>query len=762
MANGVDEQLMLQAPTIRISTAVLPCRGNFPLPFTLRHAAKIAQFLLFAVIVAVTTPSAFAQGGGADKKNEPIAPPRPLPGIRNGAMITIKGVIDTSVKNRVISETRTAVRNGAEVIVYDIMAAPSDFGPCLDLARDIAELGGKVQQTVAYVSKPLTGHGVLVALACDEIVMAPGARIGDVYRDQVGGGNKLEQDIYKQIAVSKAHGSEIPLGMVDKNVRIFEVETTNAKRYVTEEQLEALSKQTRILRSEVIKEKGQRLLLDAEQARKLGLAKLIADSRRDVALMYNLPESAAADDKLFAESTRPVLLKLEGTVNSKMTQYVLRRLQQAQLNGDQLLFVEIDSSHGQYSEAQRIAQALRDWPGAKVAWVPRQATGVATLIIFGCDKLVTGESAQLGGFQVPGMAPQEYSRLAQNATELSRGSEFPKALVEGFIDPSTVVYEVRNKERPGIPSYRTETELADPQVARVWEKSRPGPIKDRDSILRMDGKTARSYDFALGNAEKTTELQTLFNLGDQPIPVLENTWVDQLVDILTSPGATVFLLVVGFSCLYIEFNIPGFGIAGLLSALCFTLWFWAQFLSNTAGSLEICLFLLGLVMIAAEIFILPGFGVSGAIGVVLLISSLILARQSFTLPQTEEQTWEMAGNLVTLIAALVVTAVAIGFLTRYFPSVPYFNRMILSPPDNEEEEAGYDRDSFDEPEATPYDHLLGQHGTTASPLRPAGRMQLGGEYYDVVAQGSFIETGKPVEVIEVYRNRIIVRPADLG
>jgi membrane-bound serine protease (ClpP class) len=114
--------------------------------------------------------------------------------------------------------------------------------------------------------------------------------------------------------------------------------------------------------------------------------------------------------------------------------------------------------------------------------------------------------------------------------------------------------------------------------------------------------------------------------------------------------------------------------------------------------------------------------------------------------------------MTTLAASLFFAIGVIIAFARYLPRLPVLNRMMLAPPEQLEADAGEDQESADEPEA-PYQELLGQRGTTTTPLRPSGHMKFEGRMYDVVAQGDFIEAGQPVEVIEIHHNRIVVRAA---
>ena len=522
--------------------------------------------------VALLAMSACVTGVGIAQE-EPAAPKR------TGRMITLQGVIDTGQYNRVMNATRTALRQGVETIVYNLESSPSDFGPCFELASFLSELSGA--RTVAYVSGQLTGHAVLVALACDEIVLASNAKIGDVYHDRPPRRLQREQQDYVRIAREQGHGSWIAMGMLDANLRLLQIETAaGGKRLVPADQLDEISKREKVLgKPVVVKEAGERLLLGAEQAKRVGLIRLTADSRAELAAFYGLPEAIAADTPLDAVR-KPVLLRLSGNIDNSVYGYVQRRLKQAVSRGHDLLIVEIDSTHGSESATQSIANAISSWTGHSVAWVPRQATGAAMLILFGCDELVVASQATIGGYEPEDPAPEYAQALADASVALADGSRYPLALVRRLVDPGATVFEVRNTKNHALRSFKTAQELEDPQIQELWEKTRPGPLRNQGTVLQLTGKEALSLDLAVGQAETLDELRSLYDAPPQ-IYVLEPGWIDALVDALTSGGGTVFLLTLGFLLAYLELQMAGFGVAGLLSATCFVLFFWSRFLAGT-------------------------------------------------------------------------------------------------------------------------------------------------------------------------------------
>lgn len=674
----------------------------------------------------------------------------------SGRMLTLRGTIDSSLVQRVNAAVRDAARSGVEIIIFDIQVGQSEFGACYDLANSIAQIGGSVRRTVAYISKPLTGNAVLVALACDEIVLAGKASIGDV--EAAGDLKPREKAMFESIAIEKGHGKWIAAGLADKSLRLYEVETPNGKSIKEADELAEFEKNTRVLRKDVIKEGGQRWVLSSELAQRLGLVQLVKDSRSDVAVAYGLSEQAAAEDSTFKEATHPFILRIEGAIGPRLLQAVQRRLQDAERQGSTLLFVEIDSNGGDLVVASSLMNTLDQWPGRKVAWVPNNATGQAILLLFGCDEVVVGPKAVIGSFVLDGRERESAHTLADGAAEAARESKIPEAIVRGMVNSSEEVWEVRNKENGAIRSFRTAEQLEAEGEAGPWEKVRT--VKERGDVMKVDGgDQARSLDLAVAVIDGQPQLLSTYAIQG-PVPVLKPTWVDDLVNGLTSPGATVFLLAVGLTCLYLEFQMAGFGVAGLLSAVCFVLFFWSRFLSNTANSLEIVMFILGLFLVAIEIFVLPGFGIAGITGVLLIFASIILASQSFPWPTTESETRILMGNVVQLVLSMAIFIGGAVVIARFFPSLPMFNRMVLPPP-GEMADGGFPSDGEEAP-LTPYDNILGDIGVASSPLRPVGRMKLGNQYFDVITNGEFVEAGRRIEVVEVHPNRIVVRAKDLG
>jgi membrane-bound serine protease (ClpP class) len=272
--------------------------------------------------------------------------------------------------------------------------------------------------------------------------------------------------------------------------------------------------------------------------------------------------------------------------------------------------------------------------------------------------------------------------------------------------------------------------------------------------LPLTGAEAKDLGLASETVESFDELKQLYGLQNDP-KLIEPNWADTLVEALARPELAALLLILGGVAVYAELHAPGVGVGGFIASVCFLLFFWSKFLHGTAGWLEVMLFLAGLCSLLMEIFVLPGVGVFGLGGGLLIIASLVLASQRFVLPHNETELHELRNSLIT-VGAAIVGMLALGMaLRRYLPHAPIFNRMLLQPPQPSFPGAdaggagGYD-----------HQHLLGRRGTAATQLTPSGKAQFGDELLDVIAPGEVVDRGAAVEVVQVRGPHVYVRPVE--
>ncbi|QDU98648.1 NfeD family protein [Lignipirellula cremea] len=461
----------------------------------------------------------------------------------------------------------------------------------------------------------------------------------------------------------------------------------------------------------------------------------------------------------------PVLIRFDGDITPQRMQYLFRKLDLAEGQGADLLIVEIDSPGGYMNESLEMADRLASIRWAHtVAYVPHEAISGGAIMALGCDEIVMGPNAQIGdagaieiGAFVINHAPEKTrSYLAAKLRGLCEAKNRPPALGEAMCDFNLVVYRMRNQETGDLRllSQPEIDELPDPAQ---WEKVSEVAESRAGSFLTLSGRRALELGLTEGVVDTRAALYQRFELTKDP-RVLQPTAVDVAIPWLNWWPVTWLLIAVGLIALFVELSAPGISIGGLISGLCFALFFWSRFLGGTAGWLEVVLFVSGLAFLAIELFVLPGFGVAGVLGLGMLVASMIFAGQDFWIPNNSQEVVVTTTSVVTLLGAGATFLVAAFFISRNLGSLPVFNHLVLRPPTADEVlPAADEKESKGQVQAHGSAYQVGDWGVAISPLRPAGKIEVGDTLLDVTSEGGFIEHGAQVKIVQIRGNRIVVR-----
>jgi membrane-bound serine protease (ClpP class) len=198
-----------------------------------------------------------------------------------------------------------------------------------------------------------------------------------------------------------------------------------------------------------------------------------------------------------------------------------------------------------------------------------------------------------------------------------------------------------------------------------------------------------------------------------------------------------------------EMKAPGFGIPGIVSIICFALFFSSYFIAGLAGWESVIVFAVGLLLVLGELFLHPGTMIPGLIGVLLMLGSLVWAMLDHWpgapgLPSAEN----LQRPLLNLVIAILGGGVFVAVLAKFLPKTSFYSRLVLATA------------SANGPAVTvPIVNLelhTGDTGVAATTLRPSGKATFRGEHYDVVTAGDFISEGTGVRVVSVDGMRVIV------
>ncbi|MFG0255922.1 MAG: nodulation protein NfeD [Rhodopirellula sp. JB053] len=457
-----------------------------------------------------------------------------------------------------------------------------------------------------------------------------------------------------------------------------------------------------------------------------------------------------------------VILPLKEDINPLSGALLKRKFEAAVESGVDVIILDIHSPGGFTSVTFELMDMVLDAKDVEtVAYIEKDAISGAALLALATDTILMKPDARMGdaGEIVMGedgafryTEAKSRSVLAQKARDTAETTGRSLALAEKMTDKDMVVYRATNA-RTGEERFLSDKEHAALADADDWELGTPIREAGKDMFFIANGRRAVELGMADQTVSGKDELARVLNV-QAPIPEVQRSWVDTLVLILNMKFFTFLLLLIGLVALAVELSAPGIGVGGLVSCLCFGLFFWSRFLGGTSGWLEVMLFVMGLLFIAAEVFVIPGFGVAGIMGLALTLGSLVMASRRFSLTDGGVDWTSLSNDVALVLGAFLAFLVAAIFLTSYMGQIPGLSRLTL--------QAEVAPDSFVVSDSTPawQKVQIGQTGTTVSPLRPGGRIEIDDMMLDVVTEGDYVGPGNPVRVIAKQGTRVVVRLID--
>jgi hypothetical protein len=383
-----------------------------------------------------------------------------------------------------------------------------------------------------------------------------------------------------------------------------------------------------------------------------------------------------------------------------------------------------------------------------VAYVDAQARSDAILVATACNELLVTPDAMLGGPGETQLGEDELANLRGPLPGIARAANRDWSLPLALVDPHVQVFRA-TRTVGGEIRYLSPEELETLPDREEWSLDEQ-PLPTTRGIT---GQTAVEWDLARAAVHNLEDVKALFQIEGE-LPSARPNWALAFVEWLAEPQIAGVLLFIGLFALIFEMSTPGIGAPGFVAGLCFLLFFWSQYLHGTAGWLEILLFVGGVVCLAIELFVLPGMGVFGIGGGLMIITSIVLASQTFVVPTNAYQLRQFPVSLLMVASGMAGGLAAIAAIRRFLPDTPYLNRMMLAPPVGEERDELSRRESL-----VVWDHLLGKRGQAATPLVPAGKAQFGDELVDVRSDGEFLPKGTPLVVADITGSIVVVKRA---
>jgi len=415
-----------------------------------------------------------------------------------------------------------------------------------------------------------------------------------------------------------------------------------------------------------------------------------------------------AQDKV---KKKVMVMEIKAEIDPRMTRYVDLALAHARETNADYVVVEMDTYGGVLTDAKEIVQKIMDFKKPIWVFINSDAASAGALISIACDSIYMSPGASIGAATVVNgsdgsAAPDKYqsymrSIMRSTAEENGRRPE----IAEGMVDERVVV----------------------------------DSIKQAGKVITLTTSEAIDVGYCEGKVTSIPEILEKNKIGDYEIETFSLGFAERVIAFVLNPFISGILILIIIGGIYYEMQAPGIGFPLLAAAVALTLYLVPYYLNGLAAYWEILALFIGVVLIALEIFVVPGFGVTGISGIVMTVGSLVLImlRNDFfnfdfiPLGDITVALFTVIGGLSGSILLMVVVG---GKIT----DAPGFRRIALSQTQDSSE--GYTVNSN-------ASIMNGKRGIAHTVLRPSGKIMIEDQLYDAFTRGEFVDRGEQIEVI---------------
>ena len=454
-----------------------------------------------------------------------------------------------------------------------------------------------------------------------------------------------------------------------------------------------------------------------------------------LALVTGAPHADARDEIRKGDI---VVVPLQGEVSESMFLFLRRVQKAAESSGASALVLDMNTYGGRLDSAEKITNLLHRAKIPTYTFINPNAGSAGALIALATKNIYMAPVSAIGA-----AAPVLSSGEDLSATARDKTISYWSALIRASA--------ARNGHNPDIGEAFMNKEKEVKIGERVLNpKGTLLTLNAQEATEVIDGKPV----LARGIADSIKDLVRKADLKGNVVKI-KPTGFERLAFWITALAP--LLLLGGMIGLYLEFKIPGAGLPGILAAVCFALFFLGHYFAGLAGWEVVGLFVVGVCLVLAEIFIFAHTTILlGVVGVFLMLGALLWAMIDRYPGQRFLPTAQMLHvPLLNLTIALIATVVIAVILARFLPRTSVYRRFVLSADiPSGPSLAGAPRDF-----GPAYDVSPGTAGTALTTLRPSGKARFGEHVVDVVTEGDFIAAETPVSVVSTDGMRVVVKAA---
>ena len=411
------------------------------------------------------------------------------------------------------------------------------------------------------------------------------------------------------------------------------------------------------------------------------------------------------------------------SIDEEIAPPVVRRMDKAfaeakEYNAD-LIVIHMNTYGGLVVSADTIRTRILKEKTPIIVFIDNNAASAGALISIACDSIYMAPGASIGAATVVNQTAQampdkyqSYMRSTMRSTAEASGRD-PK-IAEAMVDQDIYIEN----------------------------------ISDSGKVLTFTTSEAISHDFCEGEVSSVDEAVQRYGFKNYVIKEQQLKATDHIIDWLISPYIHGLLIIIILGGIYFEMQSPGFGVPSLAALTAAVLYFAPLYIEGLAENWEILIFVIGVILIILEIFIIPGFGIAGILGIIMVIVGLILSLIynvvfDFSL---------VTDNAIMEAVFVVMIAVFGAMILTYFAikHVFYNSKYGLSLSIQMKSDDGYTSTEID------MKSLIGKQAIAATILRPSGRVYIDGQKYDAICRESYIDKSTKVLIVDFVNGQLIV------
>ncbi|MEI9920743.1 MAG: NfeD family protein [Bacteroidota bacterium] len=406
-----------------------------------------------------------------------------------------------------------------------------------------------------------------------------------------------------------------------------------------------------------------------------------------------------------------MVMEIKAEIDPRMTRYVDLALTNARAIDADYVIVEMDTYGGTLTDAKEIVQMIMDYKKPIWVFINSDAASAGALISIACDSIYMSPGASIGAATVvmgdDGQAApdkyQSYMRSIMRSTAEENGRR--PEIAEGMVDERIVI----------------------------------DSVKQAGKVITLTTSEAIALGYCEGKVESIQQILEKNNVKNYKVETFRLGFAEKIIAFVLNPFISGILILIIIGGIYFEMQSPGIGFPLVAAVAALVLYLVPYYLNGLAAYWEILALFMGVILIAVEIFVIPGFGVTGIAGITITVASLVLImiRNDFF----NFEYIPLGDITIALMSAL--GGFAGGILLLIFgggsiTNTKAFRRLALA--DTQDSSKGYTVN----PNAS---IMNGKRGIAHTILRPSGKIMIDDQIYDAFTRGEFVEQGQPIEVI---------------